>query len=507
MQQAFLLTGRPEKDSRHGLYGAGGPTTRPGLWFGVLAVAFVVVQLTLVPPGMGLGWDETVYASQVSPHAPAAFFSAPRARGISYLAAPVTGFTGSVTVLRWYLAVLSGGALFVSLWVWRRLLPVPVLTLAGALFATLWISVFYGPQVMPNLWVAFAALIAAGCFLRAVHDRGDLGALFGLGGAMAVAALMRPSDAVWLALPLVAGALCVRSWRRPAVLLVVAAGAGLGAAQWVVEAYTAYGGLGARLHRAGEIQGGLGWHPAFGHQLRALEGRALCRPCDVPWRSPATALWWFALPLLVACGVWAGVRAGRRAVVWLPVLAGLSLSVPYLLMIDYAAPRFLLPAYALLSLPVAVGLARLVTRVRPDGTARVRPSVAAVLSAVLVTHVVSQFVTAHSLASRSADTRDAIGRVAAELNRQGVRPPCTVSGVEAARIGFRAGCASRQLAGHDGSITPAELRRTAERQPVAVLVAPGRAAPAFTRGWRTVPLPALPGQPSFGVRLSPSARP
>ncbi|MFF4650768.1 hypothetical protein [Streptomyces sp. NPDC001380] len=53
-----------------------------------VAAAFTAAQLLLVVPGTGLGWDETVYVSQVDPRVPAAFFSAPRARGISWLAAP-----------------------------------------------------------------------------------------------------------------------------------------------------------------------------------------------------------------------------------------------------------------------------------------------------------------------------------------------------------------------------------------------------------------------------------
>jgi len=65
------------------------PPTRAGtpwrdrgtLLTALVATAFTVAQLLLVRPGMGLGWDESVYVSQISPHAPAAFFSAPRARG------------------------------------------------------------------------------------------------------------------------------------------------------------------------------------------------------------------------------------------------------------------------------------------------------------------------------------------------------------------------------------------------------------------------------------------
>jgi len=472
-------------------------------WFGTVAVLFTVAQLVLVSPGLGLGWDETVYVSQVSPHAPAAFFSAPRARGITLLAAPVTELTTSLTVLRWWLSSLSGAALFLGLWVWRRLLPVPVLALAGALFATLWITLFYGPQVMPNLWVAFAALIATGCFLRAVRDRRDRSALLGMAAAVAVAALMRPTDAVWLAAPLVVTALSVRAWRRPAVVCALVVGGAAGAAEWIIEAYAAYGGLSGRLHRASEIQGGLGWHLGFGHQVRALEGRSLCRPCDVPWRQPIASVWWFALPVFVVGGMVAAVRVRQTAAVFVASLTGLSMAAPYLFTIDYAAPRFLLPAYALLMLPVALCVIRLITAVRPER----RRLVGWMAALLLVTHVAVQYAILHGVVSRSRATRVAVARIASELDRQGVRPPCTVTGTEAVRIAFRAGCSSRQPTGHDGSISRQALLVMAERRPVAVLVAPGRPAPAYARGWRSRELPRSRGMAGMRVYLSPSARP
>ena len=142
---------------------------RPGgpVPLALVAAAFVLAQLILVHPGTGLGWDETVYVSQVSPHAPAAFFSAPRARGVSLLVAPVASWSSSTALLRVYLALLSGLGLFVALRVWRGLFPVRVVALAGGLFATLWVTLFYGPQAMPNYWVAIGALVCVGCFLRA----------------------------------------------------------------------------------------------------------------------------------------------------------------------------------------------------------------------------------------------------------------------------------------------------------------------------------------------------
>ncbi|MFB6980018.1 hypothetical protein [Streptomyces scopuliridis] len=488
--------------------GPSGPERRRGVvraargfgWPAAVAVAYVILQLVLVVPGSGLGWDETVYVSQVARDAEAAFFSAPRARGITYLIAPVTALTSSVEALRVYLALLSGGGLLLALWVWRRLLPAPVLALAGALFAGLWITVLYGPQVMPNLWVALGSLFAVGCFLRAVRDRSDRAALAGLCGGVAFVALMRPSDALWLGLPLAAAGLLVGAWRRPLPLLALAAGAALGCAPWVVEAYAGYGGLSARLRRASEIQGDLGWHLALDDQVRALDGRLLCRPCDIPWRRPVTAVWWFVLPLLVVFGVLAAVRVRRLAVVLVPTLAGLSMAVPYVLLIGYAAPRFLLPTYALLALPTATGLARIGRAAWP------RPLAVGALAALLAAHLTVQYAVLDSAAARGRTNRVAFARVAAELARQGVRPPCVVSGAEAVRVAYLAGCASRQTGGHDGSITPAGLVALARDRPVAVVVAGEDARPAYTERWRALRLPDLPGRSDWRAYLSPAAQ-
>ncbi|WP_328402483.1 hypothetical protein OHS70_30045 [Streptomyces sp. NBC_00390] len=477
------------------------PATRDFRWPAVVAAVYTIVQLALAVPGTGLGWDETVYVSQVTPGADAAFFSAPRARGITLLIAPLTAFTSSVEALRVYLALLSGAGLFLALWVWKRLLPASVLAVAGALFAGLWITVFYGPQAMPNLWVALGALFTVGCFLRAARDPSDGTALIGLGAGVAFVALMRPTDAFWLAAPLAAVALCVRVWRHPVLLLVLAAGAAVGCAPWVVEAFVSYDGLLARLRRASEIQGHLGPHFAVDDQVRSLDGRSLCRPCDVPWKRPVTALWWFVLPLLVAGGCAAAMRTRRPSGILVPALTGLSLAVPYLLLIDYAAPRFLLPAYALLALPAALCLTRIAAYARP------RPLVAVALALLLAGHLAIQYSVLDGAVSRNRANRLAFDRIAAELHLQGMRPPCAISGAEAVRIAFFTGCASRQTRGHDGSITPAGLVALARDRPVAFVVTGESRPPSYARGWRLTRLPDLPGHHNSRAYLAPTVRP
>lgn len=470
-------------------------------WLALLSVGFVAAQLVLVVPGSGLGWDEAVYTSQVSGHAPAAFFSAPRARGVSFLAAPVAALTASTLALRLYMAVLSGAGLYLALRVWRPLLPVRVLALAGGLFAGLWITLLYGSQVMPNLWSAYGALAAVGCLLRAERGRLDRAAPYGLAAGVAVVGLMRPPDAVWLVAALAAVGLAVGRWRRPAVFAALAAGLVLGCAEWVVEAYASYGGLSARLHRASEIQGGLGWHVAVDDQVRALDGRTLCRPCDVPWRHRSTALWLFALPVLAAVGAAVTPRV-RRAAVGVALSVGVVLALPYLFTIDYAAPRFLLPAYALLAVPVAECLWRLV--LRADG--RPRHAAVAVAALALCGHLAIQGSVLRTTVVNNRAQRAEYDAVAARLHTYGVRPPCLLSGDGAQPVAFYTGCASRQTGGPDASITPAGILAAARTRPVGILVAPGAHPPAFARTWPASPLPTHPGPPGYRVYVSPRGR-
>ncbi|MER5527719.1 hypothetical protein ABT075_24560 [Streptomyces sp. NPDC002677] len=444
-------------------------------WLGAVAAAFTLAQLVLVRPDLGLGWDESVYVSQVSGHVPAAYFSAPRSRGISLLVAPIASWSDSTVLLRIYLAVLSGVALYLALRVWRGHLGRGALALACGLFASLWVTLFYGPEVMPNYWVAIGALACVGCFLRARANARDRAAWWGVFAGAALMACMRPMDAVYVVVPLLA-----LSLRRPRLLVVLAVGLVAGAGEWVIEAYTSYGGLAQRLSAASAIQGGLGWHLAAVDQLRSLGGRTLCRPCTGSAPSPVVTLWWFALPLLAVLGAVVAVRARRALPLLLPLACAVTAAVPYLFLIGYAAPRFLLPAYALLALPAAQGLAHLVTA----PVSRAGRTLAVSLVALgLAGHLAVQYAVLEHTVRSSAASRADWADTAAALHKLGVRPPCLLSGYEAVPVAFYTGCDSAQTSGHDASTTVAELTRAAHRTPFAVLAPPGGRPPAYARTW------------------------
>ncbi|MEU7380419.1 hypothetical protein AB0A91_10510 [Streptomyces sp. NPDC042207] len=441
-----------------------------------VAAAFTLAQLLLVRPAMGLGWDESIYVSQVSAHAPAAYFSAPRARGVSLLVAPVASWSSSTVLLRVYLAVLSGLALYLALRVWRHLFGSGVLALAGALFASLWVTLFYGPQAMPNYWVAIGALACAGCFLRARTAPRDHAALGGLAGGAALMALMRPMDAVWAVLPLLVLALLERHGKPLAALL---AGLVAGSAEWVIEAFVSYGGLLQRLSDGSAIQGGLGWHFAVADQLRSLGGRALCRPCTGAQPNPAVTAWWYVLPLLALLGLVLAVRARRPPPTLIALACAATAAFPYLFLIGYAAPRFLLPAYVLLALPAADALVHLVGA--PNG--RRRRLAVSLVALGLAGHLAVQYaVLAHTVHRTTADRRVWSG-TAATLHGLGVRPPCLLAGEEAIPIAFYTGCGSASTSGPNTNSTPAAIERAARSLPVAVLTTADGTPPAYARTW------------------------
>ena len=137
-------------------------------------------------------------------------------------------------------------------------------------------------------------------------------ALAGLTVGLGLAMLLRPGDAVFLAVPLALAVAAVPAWRRWTLLACVVAGSAAGAAEWVIEAYLRFGSPLARLHIASAEQGGLRPHVAIWAELRALNGPTLCRPCTTGWRHREPSLWWLALPVPAGLGV-AAARRYRQA--------------------------------------------------------------------------------------------------------------------------------------------------------------------------------------------------
>lgn len=451
----------------------------PLLLLALVAILYGVAQLVIVSPRVGIGWDETVYASQYAAHSPPAVFSAPRARGVPLLVAPVVAVTDSVAALRLYLTAVSSLALFGAFWVWlrvRRGLWVPV---AALLFASCWLSLFYGNEAMPNLYVALGAVAAAGFTVLAERSRG---ALLGLAASLAVVSLMRPSDSLFVAVPLGVAALFARGRARVPTLAAIAAGLAVGWGQWLYEAVTSYGGVAERMRKAEEANL-TGLTVSIVEHARALDGPSLCRfgvKCGEV--SPLALTWWLAIPVMAVAGLWVAWRARRPGPVLLAAVTGLAIALPYLFYVDYAAPRFLMPAYALLALPVGeavTGLAR--------GT-RLRGPVTALLAAGMLAHLALQGAYAHRMAENAREDRERIRLAGEELRRLGVRPPCLVYGQSGVQLGYQLGCRSQGVMQRFADRMPARVREARDRGERVVMVYTGLPLPAYVRDWEEVRL-------------------
>lgn len=451
---------------------------RERLWLAIVCTVHAVAPILLVGPHFWYEWDETVYISQVSRHAPAGLFTAPRARGLTLLLAPVTELTTSTVALRIYLAVLSSVLMYAAFRPWLRLRSGATVPLAAALFTTLWTSIYYGFEAMPNFYVAVGAVAAVAYFLLAMHSQDERRHLWFLVAWVTFVALMRPSDAAYLIAPLVVIALLHRPSARRQRLVVAGAligGVVLGSAEWVIEAYTSYGGLAHRLHAA-SAENDSGLHMSLGLEARAAGGPTLCRPCTRAIAVPTFA-WWFLVPPLAALGLQALGKQRRSLLGWAPTLAALSLLAEYIVTIDYAAPRFLIPTYALVSVPVAEGALAL------SGLRRVRtPRVAmAVLGVVVLAHTAVQVaVLEHSIVRVQTGARLQYLTVAGAVRAMHVTSPCDVVGYYAAPIAFAVGCTDTPTISHRDAVEA--LSRRGGHEVVVLTTAPA-GSDAFYAHW------------------------
>jgi hypothetical protein len=412
-----------------------------------VAVAFIALVLASSPLRMSFGWDEAVYASQISQHHPIMQWGAERARGMPLLAAPVTLFTSSAVALRIYLAIASGVGLFLALSAWRGLRPPRVLALAAVLFGGLWTTQLYAPLVFPNLWTAFGAVASLGLFLRALRKVSWF-TLILLSVAVAFIGLMRPVDAAVLCAPLVIVGL-IKSWHQtwPAI---AAVGCGLAVAlgDWLIETFIYFHGLGPRLRQASVAGGGTKF--SLSNSLRIISGG---NDSSVPvpgvhntggWNYAWLLLWWAAFIAFAILGVYLARRSQGVAIACLPLACALAI---YLL---YAFPvrdnvRYLLPAWALLSVPASDGITWLAGETHAWRRSVAITCITAFLGVELIYGHFILIRQAHGLEATAATNV----RIAKLLVEEGVRPPCVVtspmhSGIAVSEpVAYAAGCSYR----------------------------------------------------------------
>jgi 4-amino-4-deoxy-L-arabinose transferase-like glycosyltransferase len=458
----------------------------------VVGAAYLVAQLLLFPSNRAPSWDEAIYLSQMTPRVDAIAFAPSRARGISLLVSPITMTGGSIRAVRLFLAALSSVAVVGSflLWVPALGLGAPV---AAFLFASTWVGLFYGSEVMPNLWAAVLAVAVAGAFVRRVEDRASWAAI-AAGVLVGLMALVRPADALVLGGAL---ALYVLLFRRSSSPELVSVGAGLaiGWGAWLVEMSVRFGGPARAIREAAA----LGHLTALGVGERVLQNLALTNgPTIGPEAHPhvpiAGVLWWGTAAALTGVAV-VRRRSPMRGAVLCAVLGGSALAAEYLVLVSSLAPRFLLPAYALLSLPAATGLISLLT----GGAARRIGGAAAV--AVLAGLTAWHVGTARTIGNNAAAARDAVASVGVEVRGRAAGDACVVASAAAfPQLAFASRCAGRGLAGIDaaslaalrGSVSPSE------RLFVVLPTSPPAGSPlasmpaASVEGWFVFELPAAP---------------
>jgi hypothetical protein len=474
----------------------------------VVSAAYCLLVFWRTSQQMSLTYDEVVYASQLSVDSPAAEFTAHRARGMPLLVAPVVAVTEWVFALRVYLTLLAGLSLYLAFRPWlavtrragdryRFIAPV-----AAASFASLWITILYGTMGYPNLWVAFALVAGVGYFARAV-DRPSPGPIIGVVVAFTAASLIRPTDALAVAGPLLVAPLLVRAWRQLAPWLAVVAGLLGGWVPWVIEAYASFGGPVQRFRDGGESTGS-GLVNALPANLDALDGpEVLCRPAsDCAGVASIAALWWFALPVLAAAGLVIAARAGWLRYAALATVTAVAVAGPYLFLLDYAAPRFLLTTYGLLAIPVAGAIVWLVGL----GPVQARVLTAALIAGGFMLHLVIQLDVLQTIREPLEDTSRRQSVQAEYLrDEHGIHAPCLVWGEGAVQLGYLLHCRSvwEQRGDAPSEQDPDIAAALARGDDVVVRIRADEVGdlPDRMAGWQQV---TLPGDDDFVALLSPT---
>jgi hypothetical protein len=415
------------KVGRQQAIAAGRPGRRPlgaesPVWLVVVAVAFLAAELTPALLRLPLGADEITYIARTSVRASGVMLPPVHGQGAGLLAAPVTLLTDSLTAIRVWMSVLSAVGLFLGLLSWRGLRPMWVLALAGLILASLAITQDSGVQVYPDWWGALGVLALTGLFLQAVSGRLRPRLVLPLiAVASLIIVLMRPQNIVFMMGPAILAAVVVPRWRDRRVLAAMAVGAALGCLEWVIGAFVWYGGLGTRLHEASQEPPAFSLYFSLGTQLKVLSGPWYCIPpggCH-GWTMPGESAWWVVFLGVAVLGVWVSWRTAAKASAILAAATAVWVIALYSFLVPFGAPRYILPALALMSVLAADAVGWLVTQA-PRRKIAVAFACVFLLSGIVSQRIALQREAAAETAGRPFQTQ------AAELRSLGVKPPCAI---------------------------------------------------------------------------------
>jgi len=410
----------------------------------LVGVGYVLVQLLAFSLDRPPSWDEAIYLSQVTRGAEPLPFVPSRARGITFLALPALQLGASLPALRVFLAVASGAALTGAFRMWTPVLGSGAVA-AAVLCAAAWPVLFYGSELMPNLWVALIAVAATAILARRLaRGEGRYDELVA-GVLVALAALFRPLDAVVLTAALVLLPIAVRratvAWTVHLVLGLIA-----GWAPWLVEMIGRFGSVGEAFAAANRLGHTGRWSlPTNVRQYLALSDGPSIGPVANPELPLSGLVWLVGMAGLVTLGIRLSSRRGLLCALVVPTAVGVALAAEYVAFTGAQAPRFLLPGLVLLTLPAGVGLGSLVARSRDRGNGRV-VLIAATASIAVVAWAVVQVGIATRVEAGVTGQRASADRAGQRIRELAARQPCQVY-AEAGfpMIGYAAGCRATPL--------------------------------------------------------------
>ena len=412
----------------------------------LVGLGYLVAQIVAFSLDRPPSWDEAIYLSQVTPGAEPLPFVPSRARGITFLAIPILQAGGSLLQLRLFLAVASTVALTASFRAWAPVVGFGAVA-AALLFAGAWPTLFYGSELMPNLWVALIAVAATAVLARRLaRGEGRYDELLA-GGLVALASLIRPLDAVVLTLALLLVPLAVRrataSWTVHLLL-----GLAAGWAPWLVEMTARFGSPGEAFAAAARL-GHTGHWSLFenARQYLALSDGPSIGPVGAPEIPASGLLWCLGLAILVVLGVRVSRRRGLLSAVGVPIAAGIALAAEYVVFTDAQAPRFLLPALALLSIPAGYGLVSIVATIGDrDRADPIRIVVAAGASLLVIVWAVLQVGIGAKVEAGVTGHRATAEQAGLEVRRLAGGEPCHLySEASFPIVGLSSGCRAAPL--------------------------------------------------------------
>jgi len=504
---------------------------RRNLWL-LAAVAVCFGLYVLLRMGLRYPYttDEAIYLSQVNPQVPDYGWVAWRAWGPALLAGPVAVFDAPLEIIRLYFVILGSLGLFLAFRPWLASAVAPLAPVAAALFGSTAVAVFNGSLALPNYYSSLAAIATTGYFVACRRGADNYRRnLVGLAVSVAFAALVRPSDSLWLVLPLGLAWLGLAAWRRIATFGAIAVGQIVGWAPWIIESLFRFGGPFERLHLSSGSLGGTHLYLDFAMVRLYVRLWSTGNPAAVALNVPqefrggsatlaevriapittVAVLWWIALACVLVAGVLGAVllfrrsAEDRRPVVLIPLVVGLSVAFPYLFMMRYGQLRFLLPAIGLLALPVAAGLLQL-GRLRVSPLRALGPGLAVAVALGLIGVQVAAAGTYRTSVSNS----DALySSLIDQLRKSGVSGSCGIAGDGSYNVAYQTRCNHLGRINRAASVEPESLASARGRgESVAVALRRAPQPGSFLDQWRLITVEhRTPGRPpAWFVYLPPA---